>query len=138
MLTFTSAFASNFNIVSVAILMLMQRIATEPILCILLPLLLLFSKPRTQTLTLSVNRPLIIGQTWPDTVRRCSFQCEAGFTGICCIKRLHIIDFFFNGVELSLNAVKLGSDKSLKRKGNGGSRISYMGLHQPIFWQRIF
>ena len=35
MLTFTSAFASNFNIVSVAILMLMQRIATEPILCIL-------------------------------------------------------------------------------------------------------
>ena len=53
-------FASNFNIVSMVMLMLIQRIGIETILCIciLLPLLLLFSKMQTQTLTLSVNGPL--------------------------------------------------------------------------------
>ena len=62
MLTFTSAFASNFKIVSMVLLTLMQRMSTEPILCIcvLLPLLLLISK--TQTLTLSVSVPF--GLPW--------------------------------------------------------------------------
>ena len=57
MLTFASAFASNFNSVSMMMVTLMQRMGTESILCvcILLPLLLLFSK--TKTLTLSVNGP---------------------------------------------------------------------------------
>ena len=51
MLTFASAFASNFNIASTVMLMLMQRMGIEPILCIcvLLPLLLLFWKIQTQT-----------------------------------------------------------------------------------------
>ena len=48
MLTFAPAFtfASNFNIVPKVMLMLIQRIGIETILCIsiLLPLLLLFSK----------------------------------------------------------------------------------------------
>ena len=57
--TFASVFASNCNIVSVAILTLVQRMDIEPsaCLCILLPLLLLFLKSQTQTLTLSVNGP---------------------------------------------------------------------------------
>ena len=44
MLTFASAFVSNFHIVSVAMLTSMQRMGVEPILCIclLLPLLPLF------------------------------------------------------------------------------------------------
>ena len=59
MLTFASAFKSNFNIVSMVMLTLMQRIAVEPILCVcvLLPLLLLFLKTQMQMLTLSVNGP---------------------------------------------------------------------------------
>ena len=61
-LTFASAFASNFNIVSMVMLTLMQRMCTEPILwnCALLPLLPLFSKTQIQTLTLSVNEPLAL------------------------------------------------------------------------------
>ena len=60
MLTFASMFVSNFIIVSMVMLTVMQGKVIEPILCIfiLLPLLLLFSKMQTQTLTLSVNRPL--------------------------------------------------------------------------------
>ena len=52
-------FASNFNIVSMVMLTLMQRMGVKPFLCIcvLLPLLLLFSKTQTQTLTLCVNGP---------------------------------------------------------------------------------
>ena len=61
MSTFASAFASNFNIVSMVMLTLTQRMGTEPILCIciLLPLCQLFSKTQTQTLTVSVNGPLL-------------------------------------------------------------------------------
>ena len=47
----------KFNIVSMMMLMLMQRMGIEPI-CLLLPLLLLFSKMQRQTLMLSVNGPL--------------------------------------------------------------------------------
>ena len=59
MLTFATAFASNFNIVSMVMLILMQIIGTTPIVCvcILLPLLLLFLKMKTQTLMLTVNGP---------------------------------------------------------------------------------
>ena len=55
--TFASDFLSDFNIVSVGTLVLMQRMGIEPILCacVLLPLLLLFSKTQMQMLTLSVN-----------------------------------------------------------------------------------
>ena len=57
MLTFAHVFAPNFN--NVPMVMLMQRMGVESILCIhiLLPLLLLFSKTQTQMLTRSVNRP---------------------------------------------------------------------------------
>ena len=60
-------FASNFNIVSTVMLTLMQRMGTEHILCVcvLLPLLPLFSKTQTQTLTLSVNEPLSFVCFWP-------------------------------------------------------------------------
>ena len=53
----TSTLASNFNFASVETLILMQRMDTEPNLCIcnLLPLLLLFSKTQTQMLTRSVH-----------------------------------------------------------------------------------
>ena len=59
MLTFASAFASNFNIVSIVMLTLIQRMGIKSILCncMLLTLLLLFSKTQMQTLTLSVNGP---------------------------------------------------------------------------------
>ena len=61
--TFACAFASNFNIVSMVMLTFMQRMNTEPILCVclLLPLLPLFSKMQVQTLTLSVNLPKQLG-----------------------------------------------------------------------------
>ena len=60
MLMFASAFVSHFNIVSMVMLTFMQKMGTERILClcILLPMLLLFSKTQTQTLALSMNRPL--------------------------------------------------------------------------------
>ena len=50
-------FASNFNIVSMVVVMLVQRMGVEPILCIciLLRLFLLFSKMQMQMLMLSVN-----------------------------------------------------------------------------------
>ena len=55
----SSAFPSNFNIVSIVMLTLTQRTGIEPILCfcVLLPLLLLFPKTQTETLTQSVNGP---------------------------------------------------------------------------------
>ena len=51
-----STLASNFNIVSILMITLAQRMGTAYI-CVSLPLLLLFSKRSTQTLTLSVNGP---------------------------------------------------------------------------------
>ena len=70
MLTFASAFASNFNSVFMVMLTLMQKMGVEPVLCVcvLLPLLLLFSKRQTQTLTLSVNGPLGVNQSLPGFV----------------------------------------------------------------------
>ena len=58
--TFAPAFALNFNTVSMAMLMLIERMSREHDLSFwnLLSSLLLFLKTQTQTLTLSVNRPL--------------------------------------------------------------------------------
>ena len=56
MLTFASVFASNFNILSM-VMLLIQRIGTEHILCfyILLPLVLLFSKSKRRSWRLEVQ-----------------------------------------------------------------------------------
>ena len=85
MLTFASAFASNFNIVSMVMLTLMQRMGIEPILCvcILLPLLLLFSKRQTQTLTLSVNGPSGVNRPLPGFV----FLKVVGYRGGACVSQ---------------------------------------------------
>ena len=60
----TSSFASKFTTVSARTLALTQRLGTEPILCIFLPLLPFFSKTQTQTLKLSVNGPLPYLHCW--------------------------------------------------------------------------
>ena len=83
MLMFASAFASNFNIVPMVMLTLMHRMGIEPILCvcILLPLLLLFSKRQTKTLTLSVNGPLGVNRPLPGLV----FLEVVGYRGGACV-----------------------------------------------------
>ena len=60
MFMFASTFVSHFNIVSMVMLTLMQKMGTEPILCIhiLLSFLQLFSKMQTLAFAQSVNVPL--------------------------------------------------------------------------------